>query len=288
MLLKGVFINLDRSRERRTYMERQLHDLGCGDWVARFPAVDGSTSGPFDNAAENGIWACRQSHARAISDSDDASALLVMEDDVEISRHFPAVVNQHVVSEFIRTYPNCDVLFLDCVSFQAQTPFLLHLSELQMKNRLRNDCPSSERHSFQSVNIIDARGVYAYCAGSYIVTPKGKEVLRQLFAENPDPRMAVDILYRNWIAEGRINAHLTIPFLATPQFRNMSTIPYGELDYLHIDQKTLPLVSAIRRLLFAGDHGLNMTEISAMLREVDSSHEYKLGMQLYETGRASE
>ncbi|MDR5738767.1 MULTISPECIES: hypothetical protein [unclassified Caballeronia] len=136
------------------------------------------------------------------------------------------------------------------------------------------------------MSIIDARGVYAYCAASYIVTPKGKQVLRQLFAESCDVRTAVDILYRDWIASGRLVANVTIPFLATPPFLNASTIPYEKLASSVGNEKELLLANAIRRLLFAGDHQIDLTEIGSMLRGADSSKEYKLGMQFYEACRS--
>jgi hypothetical protein len=38
---RGIYINLDRSTERRRRMERQLDGFGLGQRYARFTAVDG-------------------------------------------------------------------------------------------------------------------------------------------------------------------------------------------------------------------------------------------------------
>ncbi|KDR25114.1 hypothetical protein [Caballeronia zhejiangensis] len=286
MRLEGVYINLERSKERRHSIERQLHDLGCEDWIKRFAAVDGSTRGPFVGVVENSVWACRQSHTEAIADSDDSSALLILEDDVEISRSFSKIANPATLSEFIARHPTCDILFLDCCSFYAQAPFLLSLSEIQMKNRMRGDASEEDRHALSGVSIIDARGIFAYCSACYVVTPKGKQTLRQLFSEEPDPGIAVDILYRDWISSGRVMANLTVPFLATPSFRNVSTIPYEKLDYLPVGEREGLLANAIRRLLFAGDHRLDMTEMAALISDAEGSPEYELGMKLYQSCRA--
>jgi hypothetical protein len=45
----GLYINLDRSPERRRNMEDQLAACGLSDIYARFPAVDGKTV-PFRKA----------------------------------------------------------------------------------------------------------------------------------------------------------------------------------------------------------------------------------------------
>ncbi|MDR5771132.1 MULTISPECIES: glycosyltransferase family 25 protein [unclassified Caballeronia] len=288
MMLEGRFINLERSQERRQSIEAQLKQLGCADWITRFPAIDGRANGPFDNAAENSVWACRQSHTEAILNSEDDSAVLILEDDVELSRYFPSILNEATLNGFVDSFPNCDVLFLDCVAFRAQTPYLLSLAEGRLKNRLRSDALEVERHALSTVSIIDARGVFAYCAASYVVTPKGKKTLHRLFSDDKDANAAVDILYRDWIASGQLNANITVPFIATPEFQNISTIPYEQFKFLHLNMSDALLANAIRRLLFAGEHRLDMAKIAVMIGETESSPEYTLGMKLYETSRSSD
>ncbi|WP_250471994.1 glycosyltransferase family 25 protein [Caballeronia sp. GAFFF1] len=285
MLLDGAYINLDRSEARRLVMERQLQDLHCENWIRRFAAIDGTADGPFDNAGQNSIWACRKSHIALIESSDKDSLLLVLEDDVELSRYFASLVNQATMHSFAKAHANTDILFLDCVSFNAQVPFLLAQSDERMKNRLQSGS-ETERHHFEGVSILDAHGIYAYCTASYVVTPKGKRVLRHLFANEPDSNVPIDILFRDWIAAGRLNANITVPFLATPQFKNESTISYESLQSSSLDEKEGRLANAIRRLLFAGEHRLDMAEVNALIADVSRSPEYDLGMKLYQSFRA--
>lgn len=287
MQLDGYFINLDRSADRRRSLETQLASLGCDGRITRFPAIDGAAHGPFDNAAMNGIWACRQSHEDVIRISNDETATVVLEDDVEISREFPSVVNEHVLGQFVGAYPQCDLLFLDCCPFYAQVPLLLAQAELRMRGRAMSKSGGAERHGFSGVSVLDAKGTYAYCTASYVVTPKGKQTLRGLLSSSTDATTPIDILFRDWIASGALSALLTIPFLATPKFESVSTMPYEELESPLLERREGQLINGIRRLLFAGDADLDMREIASLLPVVESSSEYRLGMQLYEACRTT-
>jgi hypothetical protein len=286
MQLDGYYINLSSSRDRFKCMEAQLSALGYQDCITRFPAIDGVTQGPFDNAGTNGVWACRRSHEEAIFQSPPLSATLILEDDVEISRQFPTVFNESLIGAFVNGNPDADVLFFDCCPFNHQAPFLLSLAEQQMRGRCAPEGEEADRHRISGVNLLDAKGIYAYCAASYLVTPKGKQTLRALF---PDDRseISVDVLYREWIASGKLQAMITVPFLATPKFRNESTIAYAELEALNLVEREGLLSNGIRRLLFAGDADLSEQDILQLAIDplTEPSPEYRLGMRFYEACR---
>ncbi|MCE4542849.1 MULTISPECIES: hypothetical protein [unclassified Caballeronia] len=173
-MLDGVFINLSRSDARRAQMEVQLADCHSSDFIKRFAATDGSVEGPFENSALNGAWACRRSHENVINFASNLSATVVLEDDVELSGSFSTFINEAVVSSFVESNENCDILFLECCPYSAQVPFLLSLAEKQMSGRTREDLLEGDRYIPFGLNIVDAKGIYAYSTASYIVTPKGK------------------------------------------------------------------------------------------------------------------
>ncbi|MBX3584198.1 MAG: glycosyltransferase family 25 protein [Rhizobiaceae bacterium] len=84
--MRAVYINLDRSPDRRDWMEAQASNLGIS--LERFPAVDGSTlaSNPFPNVPI-GAAGCFLSHRALWSDIAQGNDpyVLVLEDDAHLS-----------------------------------------------------------------------------------------------------------------------------------------------------------------------------------------------------------
>ncbi|GJH25438.1 hypothetical protein [Caballeronia novacaledonica] len=266
-------------------MQSQLEEIGLAQYFQRFRAVDGACDGPFDTVGQNGVWACRRSHERIILESDQDAATIILEDDVELSRYLPHVINEGVIENIIATHPGIDMFFLDCAPFQDAVPQLMRAAEANMPGRKQEDSNGADRHEMVGVAFPNAHAVYAFCSAAYVVTPKGKETLRKLFEAGPDIRYPIDILYRDWIASGALNANITVPFLATPRHMSTSTIAYDELDQSqHLSERKGTLMSAIRRLLFAGDPALDVSAIEPLLLcESRDSSEYRFAMRIYES-----
>ncbi|KXV03473.1 hypothetical protein CR51_17380 [Caballeronia megalochromosomata] len=282
--LDGYFINLDRSEDRLASVISQLEEIGWAQRVQRFPAVDGRLEGPFDNVGENNVWACRRSHERAILESDKDAATIILEDDVELSRYLPEIINEGIIEHIIESHSGIDMFFLDCAPYYDQVPQLLRAAERSMTSRAQADLNGADRHAVRGLAFPNAHSVYAFCAAAYVVTPKGKETLRKLFEAGPDIRYPIDILYRDWIASGALKANITVPFLATAKYMSPSTISYQELDQSQLlNNRNIALISAVRRLLFAGDPALDVNAIEPLLCESRDSSEYRLGMRVYES-----
>jgi GR25 family glycosyltransferase involved in LPS biosynthesis len=287
MKLDGYFINLDRSADRCASMQQQLDELGFGHYIKRFAAIDGRALGPFATTGANGVWACRRSHEEVIRQASDTSATIVFEDDVEISRYFSSSIHEGSVAQLVERAPQLDVIFLVCCAFFQQIPLLLATAEQQFRRRAGTDLTDADRHAPHGIALLDAKSVYAYCAAAYIVTPKGKATLRRLFDETTNAAIPIDILYRDWIASGALNAIITVPFLAKPEFTNTSTIAYEELpESDRISVRACDLTGAVSNLLFAGDADLDLNALESVMRETDDSPEYRLGMRIYDAWRA--
>jgi GR25 family glycosyltransferase involved in LPS biosynthesis len=281
--LDGYFINLDRSKDRLASLVKQFEVIGCGDLFERFPAVDGRKDGPFDNPGENGVWACRRSHESAILQSDPETATVILEDDVELSLHFTDVVNEGTINHAIENYRDLDMFFLDCAPFFDQMPFLIRQAEELMPKRKEVDASTEHRHLTSGFAFPGARGLYAYCAAAYVVTPKGKAKLRELIESSRDSRNAIDILFRDWISAGNLNAHVSVPFVATPAPENISTIDYDHIDLSQqLSRRENILSSAVRRMLFAGDPRIDAAEVEALLHQTVQSAEYRLSMRIHD------
>jgi len=154
-----------------------------------------------------------------------------------------------------------------------------------MAGRNQDDAVGLERHRLNGVSVVDCKTLYAYCSAAYIVTPKGKVTLESLFSSDATPAAAIDMLLRDWIADGRLNAKLTVPFLASPPFSNASTIPYSVFNNPSLSNYEGLLSNAVRRLLFAGESNIDFDQISKLIKTRPASVEYETGMRLYETLR---
>ncbi|SAK51241.1 hypothetical protein AWB79_01760 [Caballeronia hypogeia] len=286
MELDGYFVNLSTSDDRRKSMEARIDAIGYRDCIKRFPAVDGRAHGPFDNPARNAIWACRRSHEELILRASADSATIVLEDDVEISAHFPSIVNPHVIGLFVAGNPDADLLFLDCCPYHHQVPFLLAQAEEKMSRRRESGRQGAERHELAGINLSDAKDSYAYCAAAYVVTPKGKQTLRTLFPLHRHVENAIDALYKGWIRSGALKAKVAVPFLATPKLKNTSTIPYDALGVDVLEPRDHQLTNTLRRLLFAGEADIDWADLTELLGGNGRSVEYMIGMQLYEASRS--
>jgi len=65
----GLYINLDRSVERRERMEAQLADLGLAGRYVRFPAIDGASLGSGTGTLKAGERGAFHSHVQALEDA---------------------------------------------------------------------------------------------------------------------------------------------------------------------------------------------------------------------------
>lgn len=291
MPLDGYYINLDRSDARRINIEQQVRALHLASTIRRFVAVDGATGGPFDTELENRTWACRQSHERVMDCAAAGSATIVFEDDIEISHAFSNVVTDETVQKFMENEPTTDIVFLECGFQWRFLPLLLAKADDRMNRRStpsEQDAP--ERYDLSAVDMLDAKGVYSWSAAAYIVTPAGKRNLRRLFLSLRDhSSMPIDLLYKYWIETGELRGKIVVPFLATPHGKFPSTIEHAPSELL--DRVPVEWVSLLRRILFAGDHGLDLTELEARMARYpdppDTSPEYRLGIRAYERFRTS-
>ncbi|SAL09638.1 Glycosyltransferase family 25 (LPS biosynthesis protein) [Caballeronia arvi] len=279
MFLNGFYINLDRSAERRQFLNDQLHTLGLESRIQRFAAVDGAT-GPFDTRLANAIWACRRSHECVIAQPDADTATIVLEDDCELSTHFPKILTEDTVRWFVESEPTVDIVWLDCAAYWSKAPLLLDWMERVMSP------PESGlvRPHLQTLGIVDARGCYSYAAAAYIVTPAGKRTLARLFdSARVSPAIPIDTLYNHWIYTGELNAKIFVPFLATPRVAVRSTIDHdvSEVD----DMDEIGWGSVLRRALYADSSNEEFSGLDPMASLPPKSIQYELGMRMYDRFR---
>jgi GR25 family glycosyltransferase involved in LPS biosynthesis len=107
---KGLYINLDRSVERRQAMEDQLRRIRLADRYERFAAIDAPDVADHGRILP-GEAACFHSHYQALMKvKSSGSAVHILEDDVLLSPRLGEAAHAIVTSNFFNGY---DVIFTD-------------------------------------------------------------------------------------------------------------------------------------------------------------------------------
>jgi glycosyl transferase family 25 len=247
--LDGFFINLDRSPDRLAIMREELVRSGLG-FVERFAAVDARVlERPAACAIPMAAYGAFLSHHALLSHAAPDSCTLIFEDDVQLADNLGGLLSAQSLAEMGKY----DVVFLDCqptLEIEPLTEFYRAMVDA-MPDFQRTGLPSALRRRASAVGLYPARGFYRWGAAAYMVTPCGKEKLLPCLRRILDagPPGTLDILYRNLIEDGTLDAVVMMPFFATPNLEGQrhSTIEGRE-------QSLLPfaLGSMIRRFFFAG------------------------------------
>lgn len=204
--LRGCYINLDRSPERRELCERQLGRFGLADHYQRLAAVDGklvhgSHGDTKFSPAKLGCWL---SHLQAmeLGLTHDAHHH-ILEDDFQLTPAFTAFA--HNLDERLIPPGDWDILFTDvdlAGMFQVQA-----MRELIVTvNRLS---ASGE------VALRDAVNLFAAGNSSYIINRASKARVLELMKPGLATTAPNDIYMRQLIRNGKLKAFVTLPFVTT-------------------------------------------------------------------------
>lgn len=266
--LTGLYINLDRTPERRAFMEAQLARLGM-PWVGRLAATDArDVAPPAACPLLPGEYACYLSHLRAVEAAAEDGFTLVLEDDTELSDQLPEILARAVQAPL----PGFDIALLECQPHFS----LAHVSEL-WSAASRHFIGASRR--ITGIDLLDAQVYYKWGTPAYLVPPGGRGRLlarmRAWLAEGP--LLAIDRRMEKAFAEGSLRGVVTVPFLATTglQWHGRSTIGGGE---------RLPpgQLMVLRRLLYAGGFGGVESLLAPQTRPADDSALDLFGLVLRE------
>ncbi|RYE58505.1 MAG: hypothetical protein EOP18_01055 [Rhizobiaceae bacterium] len=212
--LRGFYINLDRSVDRRLSMEQGLARSGLDRSVARFAAREGDDRKAGISVSELGCFLSHQDIIRSITDD---RPTLVLEDDL----HFPAQFARYL-----------DIVLSDCMDFEWDILFLnqmisfadtLAVYKMITRKRGLGDIYSD---TFSAFSIEECKGVYVSGAGAYLIRPgsaaKVADILdRAAGANYPKP---LDIVYLLAIEADLLKAKFAFPYLLGIDSRHETTI----------------------------------------------------------------
>src|SRR5687767_5837250 len=159
----GLYINLDRSTERRAAIERQLDRYGLAPFYARFPAIDGLSLNSPRSTIKPGENGCFQSHYRALLSARPRGTFVHMiEDDAVLSPSVRPVIEQAIAQN---VFDQFDVLFTD--TFVAP-----HLGMLKFLKTSFDELPATRPLALTDLKVVDLANQNFACTTSFVVGAK--------------------------------------------------------------------------------------------------------------------
>jgi hypothetical protein len=149
-VIRGRYISLSRSQQRRQGLEQQLEELGVQEHYSWFPAVSGDAKAAAARGLLAGEWGLWQSWLKLLQEELRRPAstddwLHILEDDAELSRHFLVFCQQLKPAP-----PAFDLLFTDMYvnpsihrSLSKEHKGLLAKGAVQVKTDLYTGCMAS-------------------------------------------------------------------------------------------------------------------------------------------------
>lgn len=197
--MKAAFINLDAASARRAQVEAGFAAVPHEGWLlARFAAVTAAEMAETSGGLRPAEKACFESHRRLIgAHLDNEAPLYVLEDDVAFSQAtFP------VLAAMAGAPGDWEVLFTD-VAF-LQPGYLVQAAR------------DWERLTGAGqVQLVPLRGAAFVGSTAYLVRGSAKAKLHGLLQDVGALDRPYDIVLRDLVATGALNAAVTLPFLTT-------------------------------------------------------------------------
>lgn len=250
MTLAGLYINLDRSADRRQRLELTLARLGLGNLYRRLSATDGTICGalPPLSAGEHG---CFLSHLRALElAAKNGGVTHIIEDDAILSLRVDAVIS---AADGAGLFDKFDIVFLD-----FRIPY-----DVDLWQYYRQVIKPGE------LSILDISKSEFAATASYAVSSRGAQKLRGLCAaalrDSPHP---IDLLFRDEANRGNLRAGALFPFPTTlhlgDAFRStvrrsdaanfhlaMNILRYSFFVHADIRGYARPYIEALRKVVTA-------------------------------------
>jgi GR25 family glycosyltransferase involved in LPS biosynthesis len=207
--IRGFYINLDRSIDRRNSIEAQIETLGIGHIYKRFPAVDGSKLAPAGRMkpGEVGIF---RSHRDVLAAARGSGKFIhVLEDDQLLSEFMMPAIGLAVSRGMFDRF---DIIFTDIGGINDFRVIR------DLKLRYDESIPFRAENIFcEKLQLIDLARFNFAGMTSYVVSPAGVDRLLAIYAQEMKRglQVPVDLLVRREVRQGRLRAAAFFPFLTT-------------------------------------------------------------------------
>jgi GR25 family glycosyltransferase involved in LPS biosynthesis len=248
----GLYINLDRSLDRREAMERQLKALAFENLYSRFPAVDGTTLDPGTSRLKSSEVAIFRSHHDALSQAKGTGLCVhLLEDDALLSEHVPFVIQDAIETKLFDRF---DLLFTDMM-----VP--CHVESLKaLRTEFDKRVGSAKPLRLSQLTLLDLGKKFYGSFASYVVGANAVERVLSLYAAELErgPNVPVDIFIQQQVLGGALRAACVFPFVTSTRLDHMlaSTRTAAKSD----DEQASLFAMAVLQSLFFVDCDVDYTK----------------------------
>jgi hypothetical protein len=203
MGIEGVFINLDRSPERRAEMERQIAQIELPYPLRRLAGVDGERQPVGPPPLRAGQYGCWLSHLKALEQSiGQDHHLHIMEDDALISTALP-ILPEVVQSLDSGSAGEWDILYLDATLIEVAD--MCHV--FGWAKTARDDGTVRVRTVPKEFTV--------YGTHSYVVNASRKAFVLDFLKRHAASGSPLDNVAAYGIQSGKLRAFMTTPFMTS-------------------------------------------------------------------------
>jgi GR25 family glycosyltransferase involved in LPS biosynthesis len=236
---RGIFINLERSVDRRTRLEAQLRKFNLEERYSRFSAFEGYASAEVSSAITAREHACFRSHYTALQSTRSKDVTIhIMEDDVELSPQLEQIICS---LDEGGAFDDFDIVFTD-------TAVDLDLELLRNYKKLFD---AYWRRQPSKLNVIAINNQYLFGSESYLVPSKAvNKVLSILrIGLEAGPQLPIDLFLRQEAHGGRLRLGCIFPFVTTIQLDEVGRSTLGHAQE-HLDLREV--FHLLRYFFFVG------------------------------------
>ena len=215
MQFNGFYINLDTSVERDIKMQQQFAAYSIGGNYKRFEAIrGGEVPQRLETTLPVGHLGCWLSHEAVwLQGQKTDQHLHILEDDAVLS---PLLVK--FLGELILDDDSWDLLFTDVYFHPPPSPV-----EFAQLRQWRQDFSKSNK-----VTLLDLKKSPFTGTTSYIVNRRSIDKLLRLTNGQWKLNRTFDVHLQDLVSQGRIKAHVTIPFLSSVSPQNVESTTGGQ------------------------------------------------------------
>lgn len=261
MAIRGFYINLDQSVDRRIQIEQQLTKLASVGAYERYPAVDGRRSSARPDVKRyRGAIGCYLSHHNLINRHDGGDWVHIIEDDALISQYCGSVISS--ISD-VDAYSKFDIVFTNALLLADPAAFC-NIKDLF--DRCVSVDISGTVRSVSSFNAISLKSIPFRQTTSYLVNPKSAHKIASLLSKafSDEQFQPIDVVYSNLSQSGEIDAACCVPFFTVPKLDSDSTISSG----INLELATL---LSIEHALFADRNMQDLRNYLRLLRRSEKA-----------------